>query len=736
MNLGGGLVAKLQKSVTHGNLERLDPRSGGQKTPKLRERPQSVPSGGRARQTTTREGKSLTRPLSAPRLLRGDGLLARTHEHPVLQAMEDHSVKHSLRSLRSEISRPHKVNGASLSGDPQPIGFEWLRHSEAVDRRDLLVGGRKPLRIRPRSPVRHRNRQPTTPSRERSQSAAVKRDLAASMRSHSGPEQMRQLALTLGDSTHSRLERLGDGQLCDRIGIQKVVKPIVIEKTAMSEKMAMTLLAEKSLLGELLSLLKAGGGVIKAPEASRNKEFMRTLDTMLPELQLYRMGRIQSGPGVVDVEGVFMEYFRTVGAIIALLAVYAQEVKSDPFGLEAVSAGDRGPKSMDGDRGKAVNMGHKPEEYAEFCSMFAQDMHSERDWWAMLVILAVHDVGKSDVFREQVNSALPPGRQSDDPSTALYNALLEPSLRERLLPSVDALDPRHIEAIIVGWGTGFHLPQLGQGEAPVRSLRDLLSMPQDAILDGSIRMYLYHSIFDIAGSSCSPKMIYPLASVPVYIGFGTALRDLTTRMVNTTFVNERELYFAFLYGNFRISYPHYDESVFANLCKNKQFRLEHGLVVLRLLALTRNTYKNPGAVLLALKLQCSLVRELSGTFPGPSIMMYYGPDMLRMGLGTGALLSDPSGENMEAALVAVAEVYKAARKAFAGVPSERQCIINVQPIVKAIMSAEEEWEGGRKLRELCEGVTVNKNDASCQGIAVLRKGYGSPPRSAKVKHTY
>lgn len=52
------------------------------------------------------------------------------------------------------------------------------------------------------------------------------------------------------------------------------------------------------------------------------------------------------------------------------------------------------------------------------------------------------------------------------------------------------------------------------------------------------------------------------------------------------------------------------------------------------------------------------------------------------------------------------------------------------------MSAEEEWEGGRKLRELCEGVTVNKNDTLCQGIAVLRKVYGSPHRSGKVKHTY
>ena len=41
-------------------------------------------------------------------------------------------------------------------------------------------------------------------------------------------------------------------------------------------------------------------------------------------------------------------------------------------------------------------------------------------------------------------------------------------------------------------------------------------------------------------------------------------------------------------------------------------------------------------------------------------MLYYGPDLLRMGLGED--LADASGENMSKALLAIDHVYRAARR--------------------------------------------------------------------------
>ena len=76
------------------------------------------------------------------------------------------------------------------------------------------------------------------------------------------------------------------------------------------------------------------------------QDFLQELDSTFPELSYYKQGRIQTSPGVEEISDSPMEYYRTVGAIIALLACYSSVVEED-FGLECVSAGERGPMSMD-----------------------------------------------------------------------------------------------------------------------------------------------------------------------------------------------------------------------------------------------------------------------------------------------------------------------------------------------------------------------------------------------------
>jgi len=223
---------------------------------------------------------------------------------------------------------------------------------------------------------------------------------------------------------------------------------------------------------------------------------------------------------------------------------------------------------------------------------------------------------------------------------------------------------------------------------------------------------------------CSPTFIYPIALIPVYVGLSTAIEQLTTELAYPN-VTDRELYFSFLYTSFQKAYPEFAEKAFAKQCQNKAFRLEQGLAILRILAMTQYTYKNPAAVLPALKMRNSLVRELSGTFPGPALMLYYGSDMLRMGLGSESNLVDPSGENMEQALFTLGEIHKVCRRTFQTVAAKSQIVVNMEPIVTIIKEAGDGWEGGRRLRELCEGLTVKANNKLTEGIVVLGERGGS-----------
>jgi len=470
-------------------------------------------------------------------------------------------------------------------------------------------------------------------------------------------------------------------------------------------------------MADFAAALKAGAGVVVDPKADAHKQFLDMLDATFPELRIYRNGKIQTSPGVEEIEGSPTEYYRTVGAMIALLAAYLT-VKEDEAGLQMVSAGERGPMSADKVPGKFINMGNKPDEYKQFCLTFAEGMKSEEDWWAMLVFLAVHDVGKSDEFRNRVNATLPKNKRTDDHDRALAIALGDPDLLQELLPSVRQLGTERVQRLADGFATNFQLPQLGQGEISVISLRGLLALSKARIHDGTLRNYLYHSIFDIAGASSTEKFIYPLALVPVYMGFSTAMEELIDKLASTGKPDERGLYFDFLYSGFKKAYADFEEKTFRGLCDSRVFRDETGIVVLRLLALTRNTYKNPADLLSNLMTSFSkLSEEMAGKVAGPQIMLYYGPDMLRMGLGTD--MEDEGGVNMREALIAFESLYHLTREKIKAASGDYQFELNVQPVVSAIKAAGKEWKGGSQLREVCNGAEIIPNDFLTEGIIRL-----------------
>merc|ERR1719183_1449951 len=246
--------------------------------------------------------------------------------------------------------------------------------------------------------------------------------------------------------------------------------------------------------------------------------------------------------------------------------------------------------SLDQVPGKFINMGNKPKEYEEFCKRFADAMEDEGDWWAMLVFLAVHDVGKSMKFCARVNSTLPVESQTDDHDRNLACCLRDVHLTAELLPSVYKLSGDRHAKLLAGFATNFQLPQLGQGEVTVDSLKGLLELPEDHLHDGTLRNYLYHSIFDIAGGPCNERFLYPLALVPVYMGFASAMEELCLTLAKGEAIKTHQLYTDFLLTNFRKTFPDFDRDVFTPLCAtDRSFLKVTGLVMLRILALTRNT---------------------------------------------------------------------------------------------------------------------------------------------------
>jgi len=474
-----------------------------------------------------------------------------------------------------------------------------------------------------------------------------------------------------------------------------------------------------------LDALKRCGPVTELPGKDGNQELLGMLDEHLPELQLYKEGKVKTSPGVIEIEGSPTEYYRTVGAILAFLGAYATS-QGDPFGCEIATAGKRGPMSMDQIPGKFINMGTKPEAYEKFCMRFAETMKDERDWWSMLVFLAVHDVGKSVKFCARVNSTLPIESQTDDHDRILACCLSDVHLTAELLPSVYKLPGDRHAKLLAGFATNFQLPQLGQGEVTVGSLQGLLELPESHLHNGTLRNYLYHSIFDIAGGPCNERFLYPLALVPVYMGFTSAMEELCVTLAKGEAIKTHQLYTDFLLTNFRKTFPDFDKDVFMPLCAtDRSFLKVTGLVMLRILALTRNTYTNVEKLLELLQSGTVdlLIREMSGTAGSPQIMLYYAPDLLRMGLGDD--MKDESGENMRHALMALEVLFRLVRVEVEqpGVPELEQYDLNVYPLVEIVKKFGKSWRGGVHLLETSKAVKVTTFEHFTEGILDVGDAY-------------
>ena len=58
--------------------------------------------------------------------------------------------------------------------------------------------------------------------------------------------------------------------------------------------------------------------------------------------------------------------------------------------------------SATGPVGKAISLAHKPAAFAAFCADLLRVLPTQEDRWVAYVLLACHDVGKSDAFRHAV----------------------------------------------------------------------------------------------------------------------------------------------------------------------------------------------------------------------------------------------------------------------------------------------------------------------------------------------
>lgn len=67
-----------------------------------------------------------------------------------------------------------------------------------------------------------------------------------------------------------------------------------------------------------------------------------------------------------------------------------------------LTGGERGAMSASGSVGRAISLAHKPAAFAAFCADLRRVFPSPQDRWVAYVLLACHDVGKSNAFRQAV----------------------------------------------------------------------------------------------------------------------------------------------------------------------------------------------------------------------------------------------------------------------------------------------------------------------------------------------
>lgn len=392
------------------------------------------------------------------------------------------------------------------------------------------------------------------------------------------------------------------------------------------------------------SIASEVGAVIGSRHAGAD-DMAASLMRTLPELKWYTHavgGEIATSPGVQEVGDA--ELHRTVGAMVALYSL----MENKPtwyvnllFGMSEV----------------LYTAAHK--KFLKQCNCGAADA-PERD--VLYYLMAVHDMGKSKLFRDEVNAVLPVDKRTDNHDTILGHAfdILANSLPgheglSRILPNFARLDTGFQQQLAKGFLSDFHLPQLMQGESSVLALDGFFGA---GMSDTGKAMYLYHSIFDAAGSGCTLPTKVPVAIKPVYDWAG-----VIETLIKMPSGKDIHPYHTILFNAVKNN-----EKVKAAglLGSTAAIGDDDELAFLRVMALSRNNFAKPAALKTALmrtEFQ-GLRRELAGQAGNPQIMIYYAPDMVQKTLVPDDAESEAAGYTHM--LLAMDALYKLPRARLAG----------------------------------------------------------------------
>jgi hypothetical protein len=212
-------------------------------------------------------------------------------------------------------------------------------------------------------------------------------------------------------------------------------------------------------------------GVAASPEAYKNREMhvgavavaQETNDSSLAERQ--QLSRIGA------------EAWRTMSTVDLGVAV----IKGDAFGRNWFRTDPPRPEEL------------TDEQFADLHTSARNTIENFEDFLALSADNLVHDIGKSDVFKQHVE-ALGMSCAGLDHDAIVRMVVLDPSLRAALLPTVEGLPERAKELVIARHSIDLNYGQLLQIEAPAKVIRALHGV------DPKVRdMFFLHAKLDIAG---------------------------------------------------------------------------------------------------------------------------------------------------------------------------------------------------------------------------------------------
>lgn len=182
------------------------------------------------------------------------------------------------------------------------------------------------------------------------------------------------------------------------------------------------------------------------------------------------------------------------------------------------------------------------------------------------------------------------------------------------------------------------------------------------------------------------------------------------------------VYYDFLWSALPAAYPAFAPAAHARAAAGgPAWRAGTGLVLLRLLALTRNAYTRPHTLLALLDSGAfaTLCAEMSADPPQPPLMLYFSPDALRLGLGSHLTSDSEDGAGMAAALQGLEAAFALARAAAAAARGRGGEVgvyeLNVAAAVAAIRKEGPAWGGGPALRALLRRGHVIAGAAAAEG---------------------